>query len=313
MRSKSTATASTPSAARLKRRALSVGWSIVVWYADEGVSAHTDDIVKRPAFHQTVEDAQRHRFDAVVVHKLNRFARAVVVALATFKLLNERGSSFLALSEAGMDVTTPMGKLMVGMLALLAEYYSENLGVETTKGKAERKAKGLANGLVPSGYQSVDGRVAEPDPDTQDGARRAFQLAAEGKSLSRIVQALITKGYRTAGTMRRSAFTKDTVRDRLANQFYLGNLPVFEPGASRCIRGWQVGQHPALIDETTFRAARDAIRSRRGAAKTRRSASVYSVSGLLRCSHCGEGMRTVRPPSGRVRYHCVTVAPKRRA
>jgi site-specific DNA recombinase len=56
------------------------GWQIVAWYADEGVSAHTDDIAKRPAFHQMVEDAQRHRFDAVVVHKLDRFARSVVIA-----------------------------------------------------------------------------------------------------------------------------------------------------------------------------------------------------------------------------------------
>ena len=43
-------------------------WQIVAWYADEGVSAHTDDIARRPAFHQMVQDAQRHRFDAVVVH-----------------------------------------------------------------------------------------------------------------------------------------------------------------------------------------------------------------------------------------------------
>jgi DNA invertase Pin-like site-specific DNA recombinase len=35
------------------------GWSIVSWYVDEGVSAHTDDITKGPAFHQMVQDAHR--------------------------------------------------------------------------------------------------------------------------------------------------------------------------------------------------------------------------------------------------------------
>src|SRR5215210_7682840 len=54
------------------------GWEIVAWYADEGVSAHTDDVTKRLAFHQLVQNAQRHRFDAVVVHKLDRFARSMV-------------------------------------------------------------------------------------------------------------------------------------------------------------------------------------------------------------------------------------------
>ncbi len=98
------------------------GWTIVQWYADEGVSAHTDEVAKRPAFHRMIQDAQCHQFDAVVVHKLDRFARSVVVALGTFKLLNDLGITFLSLSEQGMDFTTPMGKVLFGMLALLAEY-----------------------------------------------------------------------------------------------------------------------------------------------------------------------------------------------
>src|SRR3712207_1326008 len=79
------------------------GWQIVAWYADEGVSAHTDDVAKRPAFHRMIRDAEARRFDAVVVHKLDRFARSVVVALSTFKRLSDLGISFLSLSEQGMD------------------------------------------------------------------------------------------------------------------------------------------------------------------------------------------------------------------
>jgi DNA invertase Pin-like site-specific DNA recombinase len=251
-----------------------------------------------------IQDAQRHQFDAIVVHKLDRFARSVVVALGTFKLLNDLGIAFLSLSEQGMDFTSPMGKIMFGMFALLAEYYSENLGNEVRKGKAERRAKGLHNGLVPFGYRSIDGGVAEPDAATRDGAIMAFDLAAKGHSLAQIVRTLNERGYRTAGNMRRGLFTKDTVRDMLANRFYLGQLPVFEPGTSRRVRGWERGQHSSLIDCATFEAARTAIEGRATAMKTRRSASIYSVSGLLRCSHCGERMRAVRPPNGRIRYHC---------
>jgi DNA invertase Pin-like site-specific DNA recombinase len=281
------------------------GWSLVAWYADEGVSAHTDDITKRPAFHQLVRDAERHQFDAVIVHKLDRFARSVVVALSTFKQLNDLGISFLSLSEQGMDFTTPMGKVLFGMLALLAEYYSENLGLETKKGKAERKAKGLHNGLVPFGYRSIDGGVAEPDPDTKDGAILAFQLAAAGASLSTIAQTLNTRGYRTAGNQRRGVFTRATVRDMLANRFYLGELPIFEPGRSRRVRQWQSGRHDPLIDEATFAAARVAVEGRATAKHAdRRNATIYSLSGLLRCAHCREKMRVVRTEKGRVRYHC---------
>jgi site-specific DNA recombinase len=281
------------------------GWTVVQWYADEGISAHTDEIAKRPAFHRMVEDAKHRRFDAIVVHKLDRFARSVVVALGTFKLLNELGITFLSLSEQGMDFTRPMGKVMFGMLALLAEYYSENLSAEIHKGKVERRAKGLHNGLVPFGYRATNGSVAEHDPQTKDGAILAFELAASDKSLREIAQSLNQRGYRTAGNMRRGSFTKDTVRDMLQNQFYLGKLPVFEPDRSRRIRSWVEGQHKPLIDEATFLAARQAMRGRAASAGARRRGStVYSLSGLLRCSQCGERMRVTRTERGRVRYHC---------
>jgi DNA invertase Pin-like site-specific DNA recombinase len=281
------------------------GWILVAWYADEGVSAHTDDITKRPAFHQMVQDAQQRRFDAIVVHKLDCFARSVVVALATFKRLSDLGISFLSLSEQGMDFTTPMGKVLFGMLALLAEYYSENLGQETKKGKAERKAKGLHNGLVPFGYRTGSDGIAEPDPATKDGALLVFEMAAGGASYTKIAQTLNARGHRTAGNMRRGVFTKDTVRDMLANRFYLSELPVFDLSRSRRIRDWQPGQHPALVDEATFVAARQAIGARAASSGAQRQgASIYSLSGLLRCTHCGERMRVMRTEKGRVRYHC---------
>jgi hypothetical protein len=241
----------------------------------------------------------------VVVHKLDRFARSVVVALGTFKLLSDLGIAFLSLSEAGMDFTTPMGKVLFNLMASFAEYYSENLGLETKKGKAERKAQGLHNGLVPFGYRSEGGAVAEPDPETAEGARLAFRLAAEGQSLSQIARALSQAGYRTAGNMRRGVFTKDTVRSMLRNRFYVGELPLTQAVEGQTAATWQSGKHSALIDEETFHTARRAIEGRATASRAdRQNARVYSLSGLLRCYHCGERMRVVRTEHGRVRYHC---------
>ena len=105
--------------------------------------------------------------------------------------------------------------------------------------------------------------------------------------------------------MRRGVFTKDTVRDMLANQFYLGKLPVFVEGKSRRVREWRDGQHPGLIAEDLFAAARRSVQSRAASCGAeRKGSSVYSLSGLLRCVHCGERMRVMRTEKGRVRYHC---------
>ena len=47
---------------------------LVETYADEGVSARTDKIAKRPALLRLLEDADLGNFDIVVVSMLNRWA-----------------------------------------------------------------------------------------------------------------------------------------------------------------------------------------------------------------------------------------------
>ncbi len=129
------------------------------------------------------------------------------------RALSDLGISFLSLSEQGIDFPTRMGKVIFGMLALLAEYYPENLGLETKKGKAKRMAKGLHNGLVPFGYQRAGSGVAEPEPETKDGAMPASGLAAGGKSLRAIAQALNTRSYRRPH-QRRSGSTRSLSTSR---------------------------------------------------------------------------------------------------
>src|SRR5688500_2684703 len=51
------------------------GWEITSTYRDEGRSARTDDLSRRPAFQQLLTDAEAGKFDAIVVHKLDRFSR----------------------------------------------------------------------------------------------------------------------------------------------------------------------------------------------------------------------------------------------
>ena len=59
----------------------SQGWDTYHEYVEEGVSARTDDVVKRPLFQEVINDALAHKFDVLVVHKLDRFARNVRVTI----------------------------------------------------------------------------------------------------------------------------------------------------------------------------------------------------------------------------------------
>src|SRR5829696_4725644 len=63
------------------------GFEVVQVYRDEGRSARSDDLAKRPAFQQMLVDAEAGLIDVVVVHKLDRFARNLRVTLETLERL----------------------------------------------------------------------------------------------------------------------------------------------------------------------------------------------------------------------------------
>lgn len=95
-----------------------------------------------------MEDAEAGLLDVVVVHKLDRFARNIRATFEGLELLARHNVKFVAVAQ-DVDYTEPEGRMFMGMLATLAQYYSDNLAQKTRKGKAERKAQGLYNGCIP--------------------------------------------------------------------------------------------------------------------------------------------------------------------
>jgi DNA invertase Pin-like site-specific DNA recombinase len=272
-------------------------WELVTLYADEGKSAWTDDADRRPQFAAMLADAEAGAFDAVIVHKLDRFSRSVIVALETLHRLEARSIGFVSIGEQ-MDFTTPIGKVILTTLAAFAEYYSANLSAETRKGKAERKRQGIYNGLLPFGaMKGVDG-VPVADPDTHPGLVMAFEMAAAGASDRDIARALTDAGYRTTGNRGRNAFTKDTVRPMLQNRFYLGELPDGNGG-------WLPGKHEPMIDTQLFDAAVAArFRNLRRRHNTGTSArSPWALSGVASCE-CGATMKSSGRADRRRRVEC---------
>ena len=273
------------------------GWTIIEEYIEEGRSARTENIKKRPQFKKMMEDAERGLFDVVLVHKLDRFARNLRVTLENFERLVSFSVCFTSINE-NMDFTTPWGKLALTMLSGLAQFYSDNLGLEVKKGKGERKAQGLYNGLLPFGTMKGDDGIPTTDAATFPGLQMAFELAAKGKSDKDVAIAINQAGYRTAGNQGNRPFSKDSVRGMLVNRFYLGELP---DGTD----GWIEGRHKAFVDEGLFFAVQKARYGNRKSPKTvNRDAKTYSLSGLMICDICESRIRIHQSAKGRTRVFC---------
>ncbi len=63
------------------------GWSQYKEYLEEGRSAHTDNVRKRPVFQEAIEDALAGKYDVLVVHKIDRFSRKLRITLEYFEKL----------------------------------------------------------------------------------------------------------------------------------------------------------------------------------------------------------------------------------
>ena len=86
--------------------------------------------------------------DTIVVTKLDRFARSTQDALNTMATLTERGVSLVVLNMGGdvVDTSTAIGKLLITVLAGIAEFEADVMKERQLEGVAAAKARGVYKG-----------------------------------------------------------------------------------------------------------------------------------------------------------------------
>lgn len=100
---------------------------------------------RRPQFDAMMKDAREG--DLIVFWKLDRLGRSVRQVLETIARLDAKGAKIRCLTQP-IDTTTPLGRLIVVILAAVAEMERE-LGLERTRaGLARAKAEGRLGGAT---------------------------------------------------------------------------------------------------------------------------------------------------------------------
>src|SRR5947208_1111971 len=112
------------------------GWTVAVNVREVGSGA-----TKREAREKLLEAARRRELDVVLVWRLDRWGRSVTDLLATLQELEHLGVGFVSLTEA-LDLTTPAGRAMAGLLAVFAEFEREILRERVRAGLAQARQNG---------------------------------------------------------------------------------------------------------------------------------------------------------------------------
>ena len=104
---------------------------------------------QRPQRELLVQAARRRELDVIVVWRLDRWGRSLADLIVTRKELTALGVGFVSLTEA-LDLTTPAGRALAGMLAVFAEFEKDILRERVKAGIAPARKEGRPHGRPPS-------------------------------------------------------------------------------------------------------------------------------------------------------------------
>ena len=120
----------------MREYAVRRGWTVALQIREVNSGA-----AKREARERVLEAARRREIDLVLVWRLDRWGRSVTDLLTTLQELEHLGAGFVSLTEA-LDLTTPAGRALAGLLAIFAEFEREVLRDRTRAGLAHARQNG---------------------------------------------------------------------------------------------------------------------------------------------------------------------------
>ena len=92
-----------------------------------------------------IEAARRREIDCVLVWRLDRWGRSLADLVSSLQELTALEVGFVSLSEA-LDLTTPSGRALAGMLAVFAEFERDILRDRVKAGIDQARKDGRSHG-----------------------------------------------------------------------------------------------------------------------------------------------------------------------
>ena len=130
------------------------GWQVALQVQDISSGA-----VVRPQREELLKAAKRCELDVILVWRLNRWGRSLSDLITSLQELTDLGVGFISLTKA-LDLTTPMGRAMVGMMAVFAEFERDVLKERVKAGIAQSRKAGKPHGR-PVTIAHQKGRIQE--------------------------------------------------------------------------------------------------------------------------------------------------------
>lgn len=303
------------------------GWLVVGEYLEKGKSAKTDE---RPEFQKMIAMAKRpnRHFDAIVVHKFDRFSRKREDHIIYKALLQKHGVKVISATEQ-TDPETPHGMLLEGMLEVISEFYNVNLAAEVKKGMSQNAKQGYSNGgNAPYGYRTEHIALSANKTKTVwvlgpreevDTIKWIFnQYAQEGLGYKAIATLLNQKGV---PTLKGGKWSASTIRAIIFNESYIGRRVWNKQDYQTKGKKWKdrsewiitENAHPSIITKELFDKCQELAKKRHNGGGQAHNPfqikphSPFWLRGIMYCDRCGSKMvgnsNSSRQKGGGQRYY----------
>jgi DNA invertase Pin-like site-specific DNA recombinase len=269
---------------RINDIAKASGVKIVRWYTDIDESGGKWD---RPGFQSTLDDIDEHVASVVVVARMSRFGRSALDVHRAVERMEQSGGALIA-GDLNIDTTTPNGKLMRGILTLIAEWELEVASEQWKDAKAAAVESGVYIAkMPPTGYLFDDDHRLTPDPETSHLIPQMYDRRASGESWGSISQWWAGE---TGRWLDRQSF-----HHIVKNRAYLGEVRYGKNGDALV----NESAHTPLVTIEQWEAAQS-----KTSVRPARKGEGQLLSSLMTCASCGRKMTATTSSRGKLLYKC---------
>lgn len=144
--------------------------------------------IDRPVWNQCFE--LLNKGDTLIVESLSRIARSTRDLLDTVYELDKRGVNLVSLKE-NVDLSTPTGRMMVGIVSVIAQFERDLTSQRITEALAAKKAKGIQLGKPKDEKKRAMIRAEVTDPEWHGSIiRTARELGVNPRTVKRVLEEL---------------------------------------------------------------------------------------------------------------------------
>ncbi len=252
------------------------GYVITHRFVDQASGA----TLERPGLKEALALAAEGAFDVLLVYRIDRLTRSIVGLMYIVSSLDATGVALKSATEP-IDTNSPVGRMLVQLLAIFAEFERSLLIDRISAGFDRKAARGeWLSGKGPFGFIT--------DPPNKSLLPLDSEATIVKEIFTKFVEELIgapgiadwlnATGRRFRGGR---LWTKSQVLRLLRNPVYIGMISH--------IGEVHEGKHEGIVDQETFDAAQKLFAVRADAANPKgpnRSDYLLSGSELLRCTAC---------------------------